>query len=217
MEIATCARARPGDQHCGDVFLVASLPPGGKPRALLRADEGAGGAVALLEVDESAPLLLAVVDGVGHGRPARQAAELVLEAVLGNGWRDLPTLAGACHRRLKTTRGATAAFALLQPGRRLAALGVGDVRIEVSGPPARALAVNGGTVGHNLPRQPIVEERELPAGAGLFLCSDGIGPRFGLGALPPALAVDPRAAVEWIVATHAIPSDDAVAIYARYR
>ncbi len=218
MLIATCARAYPGHPHCGDTFLVATVRPGERPRCLLRSDQVGDGEVRLVEVEASTSVLLAVVDGVGHGRPAHDAAALVIDAVLGDCWRDAVGLVQACHRRAAPSRGATAAFALLHAGRQLTAIGVGDVRLEMRGASGtRSFATNAGTLGHNLPAQPFVERCRVEKDTALFLCSDGIAESFGLESLPDVATGDPRATLERIMTTHSRAADDAAAVLASLR
>lgn len=116
------------------MFLVAAVPPSGVPRCLLRSDEVSDGSIAALDVGESEPVLVAVIDGVGHGRLARDASTRVLEGVLEGDARDLASVMARCHRRALSSRGATVGLVLLEPAsRELRILGVGDVRIEAQG------------------------------------------------------------------------------------
>jgi phosphoserine phosphatase RsbX len=227
LSIAACSRPRPGEEHCGDVCLVATAEPGAAPRCHLRSDVAGDGITRVLDIDRTALLLLAVIDGVGHGRAAKEAALLVLETMLDTPWSDLGQLVRACHRSAAASRGATLGLALLDPeANRLSVIGVGDVTVQLTGQgraarssvtpalgsPIKAFPITSGTVGHNLPQRLLVETCTWQPGAQLLLCSDGIDQSFYLSALPEACRSAPKAAVEWILANRRVASDDATAV-----
>jgi hypothetical protein len=56
-------------------------------------------------------VLLAVIDGLGHGRAAHVAARAAVAALSPWRGRSLPTLISDCHSALKDTRGAVMALA----------------------------------------------------------------------------------------------------------
>jgi anti-sigma regulatory factor (Ser/Thr protein kinase) len=79
-------------------------------------------------------LLVGVVDGLGHGEPARQAsvraARVLAAAVDGTPERVL----AECDRQLERTRGAVMTAARVDPGGEASVAGVGNVCAHVYGP-----------------------------------------------------------------------------------
>src|SRR5215469_4166524 len=91
----------PGQRESGDQYLVKALPEG---------------------------VLLAVVDGVGHGPDARHAAELAIQTVEHMETSSLVSLVRCCHERLRGTRGAVLSLAFFSAtDRTMTWLGVGNV------------------------------------------------------------------------------------------
>ena len=157
----------------------------------------------------------AVIDGLGHGPDAADAADaaaLVLEAE-----PDAPLveLVRRCHAALRHTRGAALSVATIAPSGALAWLGIGNVAGTIARAPGHGgegLATRGGTVGFQLPH---VETRgaQLALGDVVVLASDGIKPSFRNEIVAGRTAEDLAAA---IVARHALTSDDACVAVARF-
>lgn len=150
--------AKPGEEVCGDGWAVH------EQEGLLR---------------------LILLDGLGHGPGAAEAARVGLEAF----HRD-PALAPAAqlarlHESMRPTRGAAAAVVHLDPGRgEVAFAGVGNTQgIVDDGDRARHLVPDNGTLGHEF-----AKAREWaypwPAGGLLVLATDGLTTRLGLSAYP---------------------------------
>ncbi|MBX6350949.1 MAG: ATP-binding protein, partial [Clostridia bacterium] len=140
-------------------------PPGGpSPEARVavamkpRRGEAASGDVALCRA-ERGEVLVAVLDGLGHGEAAEEAALAAGRALLGSLGCDWPELLAAGHEAARPTRGAVAGILRLRSGRAFYA-GVGNVGcldlrsgrrftglpgcLGASLPPARAEAVGDG-------------------------------------------------------------------------
>lgn len=152
---------------------------------------GDGWAVALQE--ERA--LFLVVDGVGHGPLAFQAADQARRAFASAGHLPLPELMNELHYALRATRGAAGALACLpRGGERLCYAGVGNISGALLGPEGGSshLVSHNGTLGFEQPR---VQEFEShwPEEALLVMHSDGLGTQWrmdrypGLSARHPAL------------------------------
>jgi serine phosphatase RsbU (regulator of sigma subunit) len=165
-------------------------------------------------------VLIAVVDGLGHGPEAALAAQRALQTIE-RSTQTLPSaLVSECHRALQTTRGAVMGVALVDvQADALTWIGVGDVRavLQRAGPagPARAeaLVTHNGVVGRLLPPlRPVM--RSLQVGDTLILATDGIRDGFLSdlrGKEPPD-----RIANE-LLERRSVPSDDALVLVARYR
>jgi negative regulator of sigma-B (phosphoserine phosphatase) len=162
--------------------------------------------------------LACVIDGLGHGPEAADAAELCADVVRANAEAAAQDLMQACHEALLDTRGAvmTAAWFDLERSM-LSWAGVGnvDARLVRSGPELReeVALVFGGVLGYRMPR---VRPATMALGRGdlLVMITDGID-----AAISPALAAGgpAQALARRILDTHGKGSDDALAVVIRYR
>ncbi len=150
--------AKPGEEVCGDGWAIHQQD------RLLR---------------------LVLLDGLGHGAGAAEAARVGLEA-----FRQEPTLAPAAqidrlHECMRPTRGAAAAVVQLDAGRgEVTFAGVGNTQgILDDGDRARHLGPDNGTLGHEVTR---VRESAYPWSPNglLMLATDGLTTRLGLSAYP---------------------------------
>jgi serine/threonine protein phosphatase PrpC len=164
-------------------------------------------------------VLVAVIDGLGHGPEAAIAAERAVEII--EAYAEGPPLAVLqhCHAGLRKTRGVVLTLAALD-GRvsSMSWVGVGDVEgvllraDPLATPPSVGIATRGGVVGYMLP--PLrVTELSVSEGDTLVLATDGIARGFSasldVGRSPQELA-------ELILARHRRGSDDALVLVARY-
>ncbi len=120
-------------------------------------------------------LLLAAIDGIGHGREAAAAARIA-EATLSAGPDgDLTDLMSRCHDALRGTRGAVVSLASVDAAGALTWLGVGNVEgvLMRPGRQNQVLGMRAGALGHTLPRL-YVEAVTLTPGDTLVFATDGI-------------------------------------------
>ncbi|MFF0743795.1 SpoIIE family protein phosphatase [Streptomyces sp. NPDC004111] len=158
------------EDSCGDGWSVADTAPGERT--------------------------VVVVDGLGHGAPAAEAAEAALRAFHRAPGLPLPALMSALHRALRHTRGAAVGLLRLRPDGDADHCAVGNVRTQVAGFDGVRSRLSGqpGVVGWNMP-VPRVQRVAVPAGATLVVHSDGIDARWThdpspfLLRLPPPLLV----------------------------
>ena len=191
LERGVAALAHKGERRSGDVAVFAPSQRGG---------------------------LVAVIDGLGHGDGAADAAEAAARVL--ETWVDEPPqrLLERCHEELQHTRGAvmTAAWFDLERSQ-LSWAGVGnvDARLVRSGPELReeVALVFGGVLGYRMPR---VRQVPMPLERGdlLVMITDGID-----GAISPALSGGgvAQALASRILDTHGKGNDDALAVVIRYR
>jgi phosphoserine phosphatase RsbX len=191
MTWAVCERPMPGESVNGDTYVVATR----------------GGRV-----------LVAVIDGLGHGPGAAEAATVARETIEENAAEPLEPLLVLCHRALRRTRGATMTLAGIDSaGGTLEWVGVGNVEGAVLRRRADGISVDSvfnypGVVGYRLPKVQ-VRRVELAVGDLLVLATDGVSPQFL--AEPVALRdVEPLAAR--ILEDHGRTSDDALVLVGRY-
>jgi len=162
--------------------------------------------------------LFAVVDGLGHGPAAAEAARAAIRSL--EAWAEQPVRAVAeCHERLKSTRGVVLMLAWLEgPGDSLSWLGVGNAQgVLQSGDPAQRLRQQTlvgrvGVVGRQLP--PLHATR-VPVAPGdvLVLATDGIRSDFpnAVDAQLPAQAI-----ADAVFERCAKSTDDALVLAVRY-
>ena len=162
--------------------------------------------------------LACLIDGLGHGPDAADAAERCADVVRAHAGDSAHDLLAACHAALLDTRGVvlTVAWFDLERGE-IAWTGVGnvDARLVHSGPELRedVALVFGGVVGYRLPKIRLAT-MPLTRGDVLVMITDGIE-----GAISPALAGagTAQALADRIFEMHGKGTDDALAVVVRYR
>lgn len=192
VEWAVACRSRDGEARCGDLAVVALLPEG---------------------------VLVAGIDGVGHGVEAARAAQRAAEVMRESPGADLERLVARCHAALRGTRGAAISLAFVSPAEHgMTWLGVGNVEGRVLGSdpsatgPKGSLALRSGVPGHELP--PVkAAALAIEPGDVLLLATDGIHRAF---ADAPDVSGSPRTISERILARHWKPPDDALVVAVRY-
>jgi hypothetical protein len=183
-----------------------------------RRGEAVSGDLAVVRV-LSEGVLVAGIDGLGHGREAARAAGQAAAVVRESRGRDLARLVQRCHRALRGTRGAAISLAFVSAlESRLTWLGVGNVEGRVlSGDPATtrpkgSLALGRGVPGHELPAVRAATIAMTP-GDVLALATDGVDASF---ADSLELSGSSQTISERILAEHWKPPDDALVIVVRY-
>lgn len=143
---------------------------------------------AFLMREVKAGLLVAVIDGLGHGPAAAEVADRAVAFLASTVELDLAAILRQCHRALTGSRGLALSVALLQPaGDRLEWCAVGDVAGAILRPDAQqksqALFGRPGVVGFQLP--PLrVHELTFGPGAVLIVSTDGVQPQVAKAANP---------------------------------
>ena len=164
-------------------------------------------------------LLLAAVDGLGHGPEAAEAAQRAVGILTRHAGEPLPGLVRRCHEELLDTRGVVMSLAAAdRSGRTVAWVGVGNVEgVILRADPDRVtprdrLVLRGGAIGVRLPA---VQVSTVPVGPGdlLILATDGIDDGFERDLRPQA---EPQALADWILARHGREKDDALVLVAQF-
>jgi serine phosphatase RsbU (regulator of sigma subunit) len=158
---------------------------------------------------------VAVIDGLGHGPAAEQAASVAL-SVLGAAPDLGPAEAlAACHAALAATRGAAMSIARIDPARsRLTYAGVGNVEAQLwLGGRLQRPIVHRGIVGAALPRVRALDFG-LPDDWCLLMHTDGVSARFALDALAPFTRRDLQALADAVLCGWGRPTDDATVVVA---
>src|SRR2546423_3249496 len=189
------ASALPGQAQSGDLHLVKPVSTG---------------------------VLMAVVDGLGHGADAATAARRAVTTLDEHASESVLALLQRCHWALKGSRGVVMSLAFANRHQNaLTWAGVGNVEcmlLHVGGampahPTRASLVTPGGIVGSELPQ---VRAQILPLAAGdmLLFATDGIREGFSDGLQFDA---PPQQLAEHIWSRHAKGTDDALVLVARYR
>jgi negative regulator of sigma-B (phosphoserine phosphatase) len=187
---AAAGRAVPGESESGDRFVVR--------------DHGDG-------------VLLGVVDGLGHGPEAAEAAVQAIEAIEERAGAPLEEIFQHCHTRLQGTRGAVISLVHLGLStREMSWGGVGDVDVVIVRRASERtkherIHLVGGVVGYHLPPLAI-GLRQLESGDTVALATDGLRPGF---ASEIRSMLPPETIALRTLERHARDSDDALVLVAR--
>jgi anti-sigma regulatory factor (Ser/Thr protein kinase) len=183
-EVAILAVPYPGEARCGDQAVVAWT--------------GAG-------------VRFLVADGVGHGEPARDAADLAAQAFAELPGAPVDELVRACDERLRGSRGA-ALLAGVATGRAFDHVSLGNIEVAAIGRDARPFGGRHHGVAGS-PRRPpgrfVVERTALADGDALAVWTDGIPAHI---ALPVGVGHQPALAVAEAVMALRRGDDDALVL-----
>jgi anti-sigma regulatory factor (Ser/Thr protein kinase) len=183
------SRPRPGEETNGDAYFVGR---------------------------HDGETLLAVVDGLGHGRGAREAAAAAVEVL--EQWRGEPLdeLTLAVHDALRATRGAVMGAVAIDPAReKFAYAGVGNVEVRVLGAtePARPIPTNG-TLGARLSQVRVWPHR-WTEGSTIVIASDGISATWDPAHYPGLVSRSPQLLAGVLLRDFGRNSDDATVLVYR--
>lgn len=185
------ARPIPGQTESGDQYVVANFDGG---------------------------VLVAVIDGLGHGQDAADAAKLAAAVLAAHAHEPVVSLIKRCNEELRRTRGAVMSVASLTAAGSMNWIGVGNVEAMLvrAGAPPRAkrdsLLTRGGIVGDRLP-QLHAETLQVHAGDLLFFATDGIGSMF---VQDIRHVEDPWQLVHQLFGQYAKSTDDALLLGAQW-
>jgi anti-sigma regulatory factor (Ser/Thr protein kinase) len=158
LEIGLVSVPKAGEEVCGDAWAVAA--------------------------EQECPAVM-VVDGLGHGLGAADAAGLAVRAFRASSGLPPAALIAAIHDALRGSRGAAVAVARIDSARRAVTYaGVGNVAgVIVRAGVGRHLVSGSGTAGHDVGR---ISEFSYPWGddALLVMHSDGLGGRWQIDRYP---------------------------------
>lgn len=159
--------------------------------------------------------MVLLVDGLGHGPNAAQAADVAIASFRDAVHRTPVEVVGILHDALRATRGAAVAVAEVrrsETGARVTFCAVGNTVSAILGPgKPRSLASMNGTAGMQVGRLQAFAQ-ELDAGAALVMHTDGITTRWRLDAYPGILGHDPAILAAVLHRDFQRPRDDATAL-----
>lgn len=163
--------------------------------------------------------LVAVIDGLGHGDEAANAAKAAVAILETFAHESLISLIRRCNEQLRSSRGVVMSLAFFDADdETMTWLGVGNVegvllRADPQASPTREnILLRGGVVGYQLP-QLFASVVSVSKGDTLIFATDGIFNRFAEGLNK---AESPQQLAEEICAQYKKESDDALVLVARY-
>lgn len=163
-------------------------------------------------------LMLMVVDGLGHGPAASEAARAAEEAVRKETNEQPEAWVKAIHAATVPTRGAVALVVRVTPeDRRIIGAGVGNISGRVVAPgQASRLVSHPGILGRAV-RHLHPDVHDWPAQALLILHSDGVSQRWSLDQYPGLAIRHPLLIAAVLLRDHGGGTDDATVVVARER
>jgi phosphoserine phosphatase RsbX len=162
-------------------------------------------------------VLIAVIDGLGHGPEAALASRVAAATLNDHLGEPIIALVEHCHLALQRTRGAVLSLAAIErDGREMTWLGVGNVdatlhRVDADRFHRESLPHRGGVVGYQLP--PLrAATLALDPGDTLVFATDGIASTFSSES---PIGWHPQDAAEHILRIYGKQNDDALVVVAR--
>jgi negative regulator of sigma-B (phosphoserine phosphatase) len=160
--------------------------------------------------------LVAVIDGLGHGDAAAEAAEVAAEVLREHAQEAPQALLERCHAALRKTRGAVMTLAWFDlRAHTMTWTGVGNVEariVRADGARQDGPVVLGGVVGYQIPQVRMATVGLRPGDAVMF-ATDGVDADF---TATSALALSAQEQAERILEQHGKGTDDALAVVVRY-
>jgi negative regulator of sigma-B (phosphoserine phosphatase) len=195
-------------------MMTARLAEWGTAGRALSGEPESGDLSVAVEYEEG--LLLAVIDGLGHGPEARQAAEMAADVIRDRPERPLDWLLRECHEVQRHARGVVMALASIRP-EGSAWIGVGNIEGKLIRPGVEPLSPIslpqlGGIIGYQLPPLHVSPLRISPDDV-LVLATDGLQPDFrtDVRSTRPVQEI-----ADSLLETFGKTNDDAMVLVARY-
>ncbi len=163
-------------------------------------------------------ILVAAIDGIGHGEAAANAARAAAALLRSSADEPIISLVERCHEKLRATRGVVLSLAFIEPGQGMMTwLGVGNVQGVLmradakNGNAQESLLLRAGVVGSQLPA---LQGTVLPIAQGdtLFLATDGVRSDFSMAL---SARENPQRAADRILEHYGSGNDDALVLVAR--
>jgi len=157
-----------------------------------------------------------VVDGLGHGILAADAAKLAIQIFQKHPGASPGVILEKMHSALKSTRGAAGAVAQVNPRTRtLEFAGIGNIScVVLNDGKSQNLVSHNGTLGHQLRRVQQFSYAYQPRNL-LLMHSDGLTTQSKLGIPPSLLSQSPNVIVPFLYAEQLRGRDDATLLVTR--
>ena len=160
-------------------------------------------------------IALCIIDGLGHGKGAEQAAKAALGFVGRHHYEPLPEIFACCDEELRGTRGVTMGIAIVDlEGATLTYAGIGNTRAVVLGRETVRMTSRYGIVGGGY-RTLAPETVTFVAGDLAILYTDGIQEVLDISHYDDALRADVGRLAETILQDWRRETDDAAVLVYR--
>lgn len=160
--------------------------------------------------------LIAVIDGLGHGRGAHAASQEALETLAGWAGEPLQDVFWAAHDALRATRGAVMSACIVDTeNEAFYYAGVGNVDVRVFNTPLPVRPVpNNGTLGARLANVR-VWQHQWSEGATIVMATDGVSAAWDINSYPGLLKKAPQLVAGILLRDYGRDSDDATVLVTR--
>ena len=183
LEIGAVTVAKAGEEVCGDAWAVAA--------------------------EQECPAVM-VVDGLGHGLGAADAARLATRAFGEESHLPPAALVGAIHGALRGSRGAAVSVARIDRAREVVTYaGLGNVAASIVSDGQRKSMISIPGIAGVQARTIRQFEYDVPPGSAVIVHSDGVSSRWEAAALPALEARDPLLIAAVLLAEAGVHRDDA--------
>ncbi len=187
--IGAASRCKPGESLNGDTYVISHINP--------------------------EKTVVAIIDGLGHGKEAHIAAQLAREQIILKAEFPVKTIIESVHQRIRGTRGCVIGLAFFDAtANKLFYAGIGNIEgfVFSSGTKKNLLSF-GGIVGHNM-RTPRVLDFEFGKEDYLCLYTDGITSRWRSEHIN--WNEHPQKNAEHLLNNYSRQNDDATVLIVRY-
>lgn len=183
------SRSKPGEVLSGDSFLINHLSP--------------------------FRTIVAIIDGLGHGRDAHLAANLAKEQIMQRPELPVDTLLTYVHQAIRGTRGAVLGLLHIDTEKhKLYFTGIGNIEgFLITSTGKKNLLSFGGIVGHNI-RTPRVFEFVFEPGDTACVYTDGVNSRWRIDEIN--WNENPQQNAEYLISHFSRPNDDATILIIRH-
>lgn len=187
--IGVWSRPHPGEQTNGDAYLIKT---------------------------HGARTLFAVIDGLGHGHGAKQAADTAIDSL--NEWAGEPLeeVFAAAHAVLRATRGAVMGAVIIDDAREeMHYAGVGNVSARVFNAPEHITPIaSNGTLGARMGRVRVWTQKWSEASM-FVMTSDGLSESWDINSYPNLLDRNPQLLAGILMRDYGRANDDATVLVAK--
>jgi anti-sigma regulatory factor (Ser/Thr protein kinase) len=161
-------------------------------------------------------LLLAMIDGLGHGEAAEDSARAAVATIDRNLTQPVEVILRATHEALHMMRGAVMGLACIDRAAgtiEYAGIGNTDFRVIGGRERLRFISLNG-TLGSRLDRIKVFKEA-MPKVATLIMATDGVSERWEVDNYPGLIGMHPQLFCATVMRDFSRPNDDATILCGR--
>lgn len=166
--------------------------------------------------EQDGDLLVAVVDGLGHGPEANIASTAAINHVSANPTMELEKLLGELHSVLSGTRGAAISLLRISAAEnRLSHVGIGNVATRLYPTGGSHFLTRPGIVGMGTYSRPRLTELPWPRNGTLIVHSDGLSPKWDIREFPENCTENVLSLGHKLMRDFADSNDDATVVVVR--